>query len=273
MVSLELEARLDNLLSTAQAETAHIDLFAPLPEREECPICMIPLPFKEGEIVFKLCCGKMICVGCVHKSLNTDRKNGVPDHKLKCVFCQQKLISISNNNIKLIKKLMKKKNPEAFIAMAGSYRIGKEGVIQSDTRSLEMYICSAELGHARAYAKVASYYKEGIAVEQDMSKAREFWEVAAKKGSVAAHEQLMLFHSENGNSDECYQHMTILASAGDQRSIDGLMKAYKEKSISKEELTKTLHAFQKSINDMKSKDRDDSRVTRELLQEKNINSN
>ena len=46
MISLELEARLDNLLCTAQAETADIDLLAPLiiTEREECPICLLPLP-------------------------------------------------------------------------------------------------------------------------------------------------------------------------------------------------------------------------------------
>ena len=46
MASLELKARLDTLLSTAQAETADIDLFATIDiqEREECPICMIPLP-------------------------------------------------------------------------------------------------------------------------------------------------------------------------------------------------------------------------------------
>jgi len=46
MATLELEARLDNLLATAQTETADIDLLAPLPEREECPICLIPLPIK-----------------------------------------------------------------------------------------------------------------------------------------------------------------------------------------------------------------------------------
>ena len=43
MVSLELEARLDNLLATAQKETADIDLFAPIPDKNECPMCMIPL--------------------------------------------------------------------------------------------------------------------------------------------------------------------------------------------------------------------------------------
>ena len=31
MASLELEARLDNLLATAQEETKDIDLFAPIP--------------------------------------------------------------------------------------------------------------------------------------------------------------------------------------------------------------------------------------------------
>ena len=37
MVSLELDARLDNLLSTAQAETVDIDIFAPIniTEREK----------------------------------------------------------------------------------------------------------------------------------------------------------------------------------------------------------------------------------------------
>jgi len=34
----ELEARLNNLLSTAQVETKDIDLFAPIEEKEECPI-------------------------------------------------------------------------------------------------------------------------------------------------------------------------------------------------------------------------------------------
>ena len=36
MTSLELETRLDNLLATAQIETAAIDLYAPMAEREEC---------------------------------------------------------------------------------------------------------------------------------------------------------------------------------------------------------------------------------------------
>ena len=95
MVSLELEARLDNLLSTAQEETADIDLFAPIAEREECPICLIPLPFNDSEINLTMCCGKMICYGCTYKHMLTGKnKKGLShsweDYKedYKCPFCQ-----------------------------------------------------------------------------------------------------------------------------------------------------------------------------------------
>ena len=74
MSSLELEARLNNLLSTAQTETADSDIFAPIPEREECPICLIPLPLVECEISFYACCGKSICRGCTWKHMLSDMK-------------------------------------------------------------------------------------------------------------------------------------------------------------------------------------------------------
>ena len=143
--ALELEARLDNLLSTAQAETADIDIFAPIPEREECPICMQPLPLYGCESNFMSCCGKTICNGCVYKEVLNDLKNGLSKHALfnerKCAFCRQTL----GNVTKATKKLMKKNNPDAFMMMAASYKEGADGVIQSDTKALEMCIRAAEL--------------------------------------------------------------------------------------------------------------------------------
>ena len=91
-----------------------------------------------------------------------------------------------------------------------------DGVIQSDTKTLEMYICAAELGHAQAFGAIGESYEEGIAVEQDMSKALEFWKIAAKKGSWIAHDWLACFHLKNGNENECIEHMKVAASAGDK---------------------------------------------------------
>jgi len=180
MASLELQARLGNLLATAQTEMADVDLFAPIEEREECPICMIPLPFKEGEIRFMTCCGKTICVGCNYKQSTNDTKNKVPNHKRKCAFCCQ---PPPKNNIKALKKLAKKNNLDALKQMAVEYRRG-ENIFQSNAKSIEMYIRAAELDNARAYGIIGDYYQNGIAVEQNIVKAIEFYEVSSKKGSV-----------------------------------------------------------------------------------------
>ena len=101
------------------------------------------------------------------------------DHK--CAFCRR----LQGNEIKQLRKLMKKNNPQAFIQMGSKYESG-EGVFQSNTKSLEMYIRAAELGHVEAYYKIGILYRDGIAVEQDKSKSLAFWEISAKKGSISA---------------------------------------------------------------------------------------
>jgi len=255
MASLDIEARLDNLLATAQEETKDIDLFAPLPEREECPICMIPLPIKEEETIFMTCCGKHICSGCIYKSVNRDRENGVPRHKIKCAFCCQ---PTPKNNLKENKKLMKRKNPDAFMQMAVKYESG-EGVFQSDTKALEMRINAAERGLAQAFSIIALNYMEGDTVEQNTSKAFEFSEVAAKKGSSLAHEQLASFHLKNCDMNTGIKHLKVAACAG-EKELDSLMRLYKKEFVSKEDLTQTLRAYQESNDLTKSKDRDDARA-------------
>lgn len=264
MISLELEARLDNLLATAQEETADIDLFAPLPEREECAICMIPLPLEEDEIKFMTCCGKTLCIGCsykqsmnnIEKSINDIHINGVKTNEKKCAFCCQ---PPPKNIIRAMKKLMKKNNPGVIMQMATRYREGN-GVIQSNTKTLELRIRAAELGYAQAFGFIGHYYEEGFVVEQNTSKALEFYGIAAKRGSVQAHNALVSLHAKNGNADESTKHLKVAASAGDKMSMDDLMQAYKVKLLSKEELTQTLRAFQTSTNEMKSEERDEARL-------------
>jgi len=261
MVSLELEARLDNLLSTAQAETANTDLFAPLMEREECPICMIPLPIDEIEIVFQTCCGKSICCGCIHKQKMNDNN--------KCAFCCQ---PVPKNIIKALKKLTKRNNVDALIQMVYLYNSGEE-VFQSDTKSLEMRIRAAELGSAKAFSVIGKSYIEGTAVEVDRSRSLAFYEIAAKKGCIIAHQYLAAFNFENGDYQRCTDHLKVCANAGCQGSMNKLMAYYKtnvskdgltqmQTLLTKEDLAQTLRAFQSSNNEMKSKDRDDARAAR-----------
>jgi len=260
MATLELEARLDNLLSTSQKETEDIDLFASMPEREECPLCLVPFPFEHGTIVYAECCGKNICGGCIYKNMETEADNSKGDLSKVglCAFCRQPPIRTAKAGIKAIRKQMKKNNPGAFMEMSGHYILG-EGIIQSDTKALEMYSHAAELGEAEAYEKIGHYYDNGKVVEQDKSKAKEFYEIAAKKGSVNAHRILSTFHGMNGNIDESIRHCKVAACAGDKESMDRMMEAYKDKLLSKEDLTQTLREYQTSSNTMKTTDRDNAR--------------
>ena len=52
--------------------------------------------------------------------------------------------------------------------------------------------------------------------------------------------------------------MKLVACAGDQGAMNSLMNAYKDKLLSKEELTQTLRSFHASSNEMKSRERDEA---------------
>lgn len=58
---------------------------------------------------------------------------------------------------------MKNNNPESYLHMAERYKTGK-GVLQSDTKSIEMYIRAAELGNANAFGYIGDDYKHGVVV-------------------------------------------------------------------------------------------------------------
>jgi len=181
----------------------------------------------------------------------TDFMNGVPIHEMKCAFCCQ---PTPTKVTKALKKLMKKNNPGAFMRMADHYKRG-EDAFQSDTKSLEMLIRAAELGNAKAFVHIGYHYKE-----EEMSKAVEFWEVAAKKGSVRAHTYLTGLYQRNGDLKKSFKHWRVAASAGDKYSMDTLVKAYRDKQMSKEDLTQILREFQASSDAMGSKDRENARV-------------
>ena len=257
-MALELEARLDNLLSTVQREMADVDLFIPIPEREECPICMIPLPISDKDVTFMTCCGKDVCCGCTYKNMIAENKaNRTPELEYKCAFCRQPAPD-EPQKIKALKRLLKRNSPEAFMQMACEHSSG-ENVFQSDTKALEMYIRAAELGNAKALWSIGTYCYDGIAVEGDVPKSLQFFEAAAKKGNTIAHRKLAYVEETNGNMSRSIKHLTVAASAGCQESMDILMKMYRDELLSKEELTRILRAYQVSNDKMKSKDRDDAK--------------
>src|SRR5210317_981070 len=55
-------------------------LFKDPPERDECPICMLPLPLDVSGTNYQPCCGKKLCLGCIYAAYRVDIR-------CLCPFC------------------------------------------------------------------------------------------------------------------------------------------------------------------------------------------
>ena len=85
-------------------------LFKEPPPPEECPICFLTLPIMYKSSLFKSCCGKVICCGCIYAM---KKNEGVE----LCPFCRTPSVSREKEDIERVKKLMDSGNAEAFFAM------------------------------------------------------------------------------------------------------------------------------------------------------------
>lgn len=54
------------------------ELFRDPPPKEDCSICMLPMPFANGlcgvHTIYMPCCGKTLCKGCVTASIDEIKK-------------------------------------------------------------------------------------------------------------------------------------------------------------------------------------------------------
>ena len=95
------------------AELYDEKLFREPPPREECPICMLPLPLAADQITFFTCCGKYICSGCIRVMVEREGAN------ILCAFCRTPCAESEEENMKRLKKLMEKGNADAYNQLAG----------------------------------------------------------------------------------------------------------------------------------------------------------
>ena len=71
------------------AELHDEEIFKDPPPREDCPICFLPLPLQPDESTFNLCCGKIICNGCIVSMVMEEMRKGKKNDELgMCAFCR-----------------------------------------------------------------------------------------------------------------------------------------------------------------------------------------
>ena len=227
------------------------------PPREECPICMLPLPLDTFQVVYKSCCGKRICDGCIY----TMRETGSKNMKL-CPFCKAPPPRSKEEEVARVKKLMEKGNPSAYNNLAGDYAQGINGMPQDWAKANELFLKAGELGYANGYYNLGNAYRLGNGVEIDKKKAKHYFELAAMNGHVIARNNLGAVEYEAGNQQRAYKHCLIAARAGDKFSLDSVKRGYMAGHITKEEYANTLRAYQQSQDETKSEARDKALAAR-----------
>lgn len=232
--------------------------------REDCPICMLPLPLERGEATFESCCGKVICNGCnvaMVKEATLKRKSK-DDAMSKgrmgaCAFCRTPPPSSDKEAIERIRELVKSDNAEAYYSLGGVYERGVMGVSQDRAKARELYQRAGELGCADAYFNLGVDYNNGHAAnDKDKKKARHFYELAAMNGGVQARHNVGNIEGRAGNNHRALKHFKISASAGYALSLGAVKNGYLMGMISKDEYANVLRTYQKQTDEMKSEMRD-----------------
>lgn len=228
-------------------------LFKDPPPREDCPICFIPLPRAE-DTSYQVCCGKLVCSGCVYSMLETASTDGPPP-PINCPFCRAPEATSDEKEIKRIKMRMKANDFGAFHHLACEYEHGNTGLSQDSEKALELWLRAAKLGSSMAHHSLSSVYYE----RDDVKKSTYHTELAAMGGVVEARYNLGHQESVAGNFNRAMKHFMIAARAGNKDSMNVIRDqgSLQERGlVTKEDYEKTLRAYEDSLAGMRSEQRD-----------------
>ena len=188
------------------AELYDEKLFKDHPPPEDCPICFLPLPLDNRQVVFESCCGKMICSGCVYAMAEREGAE-------LCAFCRTPCAESEKEYVKRLKKLMEKGNGRAVYVLGAHYADGTLGLPQNRAKANELHLKAGELGCADAYFSMGSAYDDGRDVEVDTKKAKYYYEMAAMNDCIPARHNLGVIEGNAGNIHRALKHFILAAKA------------------------------------------------------------
>ena len=246
----------DRLLSDEEKQEAKVRdeaLFKDHPPRPDCDICFNQLPVASNQKTYKLCCGKIVCDGCIEEIRDKDsRKEKVRD---LCPFCR--VVSTSSNTVELVKKRMEVNDPESFMVMAHILTEGTYGQKMDKKKAISLMERGSELGSLDATASLGNAYIHGaFGLQKDIGKGKRYLENAAIKGSVEARYRLGCMENTEETVSRGVKHFIIGARDGHKPCLDAVKNAFTRGYVTKEEYEDTLRTYHESQNATKTKERE-----------------
>jgi TPR repeat protein len=200
---------------------------------------------KKGMEQYNPCCGKKVCGGCIYSF----RKSG----NGKCPFCNPDRCNKTDEE--MVEELMKRvevNDAGAICMLANFYHHGRGGLQQDQTKAIELFTKSADLGHSDANFHLADFFYVG----GNLKKAKFYKEAAAMAGHEMARCKLGLMEFNSGNMDRAVKHWTIAASAGEFDAMHHLRTGFEKGAVSRDSIDSTLKAYNSCCAEMRSEARD-----------------
>ncbi|KAK1746167.1 hypothetical protein QTG54_002774 [Skeletonema marinoi] len=222
-------------------------LFKQPSPREECPICCLPLPFKNKEAKFQACCGKLLCAGCICAVHATDERS-------LCPFCRAPETGPSGFLKRLLKRV-EADDPIAMFNLGNTTLHGMMSVPKDAKKAAGLFLRSGDLGYAPAYLNLANCYKTGKGVEKDIKKEIHYTELACIGGDILARIKLGEDAWNIGKKQDAIKHFMIGARMGHDNSLSALKVIFSHGDLPKSDFEMVLRAHKEASDEMKSEQR------------------
>ena len=257
------------------AELRDEALFKDPPDKEDCPICFLPMPLKliccvslppatissvpiydyadaNTKLASKFmetyypCCGKIICVGCDYSFDQSGND--------KCPFCNSDQGGkTEEEQVEDLMKRVEANDAASIYVLADQHYQGLNGFQLDQAKAMELYTRAAELGYTKAHNRLGEIYHVH---RGELRKAKFYYEAAAMAGHENARFALGILEDDSGNMGRAIKHFMIAASAGDYHAMFALLISLKKRGVSRESIDSTLAAYNSSCAEMRSEARD-----------------
>ena len=198
------------------------NLFRPSQPMKFCVICALLLRSDGVGQTHLVCCGKIICNGCVFAMEASNVTVGTatfhPPFSSLCPYCRAPKPTSASEFVTMLRKRADANDPWAIYNLACAYFDGNI-VPQDDKKAVELWMRAGELGCALAHNKVAIAYRDGRGVEVDITQAEHHYKLAAIGGIAGARHELGCLVQKSGDTDTAVRHWMISAGDGNEFSL------------------------------------------------------
>jgi TPR repeat protein len=185
------------------------------------------------------------------------REKKQPPLEKTCAFCRRPAHKNCAQLLRRYEARIAKDDTHAMLNLAYMFRDGCNCLRKDDAKASELLDRAAQLGSAEAIAELGLWVANGwLDSIPDRTKAKFFFEDAAKKGDVPSRYNLAKLWADEDNYDLAIKHWNLAAAAGLDESMNSLWKCFSKDKLSKVDLEKALRAHKASSDDMNSEERE-----------------